>query len=343
MLNSTKTLYPTRPYPIYKKIEGKLVKIDKRDPNRDYSCVSGEINGERIVYDLELTDEEQEKKNNDEAKNESERPMREAEAKIQSELQRKKNTEFRKSLEYETRLVAFLDILGWRSAIEESSSNTILAQNLGIALTIFPGMKQQNEFTKGWFEYDPQISHFSDSIVISVKFDRNGIDYLLRSLGWVVDFFLEKGLLVRGGISCGLLTHKENMVYGPALIKAYDLERNKDNWAPRIVLDEELVSLIGKNIPMVDLNNNLLGYIKDWRIDAEDGKTFFDFLPHPSLKGEFFSVYERTLTITKNMIQENIEKFKNKKNILRKYQWLAQYLNTVIEELPEIKVEKILL
>jgi hypothetical protein len=341
MTNSTKTIYQTRPYPIYKKIDDKLVQIEKRDTNRDYSCVSGEVDGKKMVYDLELTDEEQKKINDDEAKNKAERPMLEAEARIQDELQRNKNAELRKSLQYETRLVAFLDILGWRAEIEESSRNITLAQDLGSALTLFSGMIKLNEFTKGWFEYDPQISHFSDSVVISVKLDRDGVDHLLKSLGLVVNCFLERGLLVRGGVALGLLTHKEDMVYGPALIKAYDLERDKDNWAPRIVLDEELVDLIGRNIPMVDLNNNLLGYLKNWRIDAKDKKTFFDFLPHPSLKGDFFSVYERTLLITRKMILENLRKFENRQDVLRKYQWLAQYFNIVLEENSEAKVEKI--
>ena len=217
-----KSAYQTRPYPIYKKVGGQLVRIDKRDPNRDYGCVSGNVDGIILTYDLELTDEEQKKYNEDQAKNEAERPMREAEMKTQADLQRKRGVEFRQSLKYEVRLVVFLDILGWRSEIEKSSKNEKLAEQLGIALTLFTEMKRLNDSLKGWFG-DPQVSHFSDSLVISVKFEQHVVEHLLRYLGLAVDFFLERGLLVRGGISFGLLTH----IYGPALLKAYDIERDK--------------------------------------------------------------------------------------------------------------------
>ena len=41
------------------------------------------------------------------------------------------------------------------------------------------------------------------------------------------------------------------------------------------------------------------------------------------------------------MILENLRKFENRQDVLRKYQWLAQYFNIVLEENSEAKVEKI--
>ena len=146
----------------------------------------------------------------------------------------------------------------------------------------------------GWFECDPQISHFSDSLVISVRYCEDGEDHLLRSLGWAVNFLLSRGFLLRGAISCGQLTHKDSMIYGPALIEAYNLEKQA-KW-PRIILDNKLAESIGQNREVIDFNGFVIGNVKNWRVDKVDQKTFFDFLPDPSFRiNDFTTIHERSM------------------------------------------------
>lgn len=329
-----------RPYPVYKKINGELVKIDKRDSNRDYACVSGEIDGVRTVYDLELTDEEQKKKDEDEAKFAAEKPKRDAEAKIQAEIQKKKNEEFKNSLKYEHRFVAFIDILGWRSAVEKSTKDEEFAKSLGIALTVFTGMKEQNDVTDGWFEWDPKVTHFSDSIVISVKNHDHAIDHLLSSLGWATAVFLERGLFLRGGISFGPLTHKNSILYGPALNRAYCLESKEATW-PRIILDDSIAEYAGQNRQIYH-NDKVIGCQQNWRVD-KDGKKFFDFLPHPSFKMGYNSAHDHVMKITRDLVIRGLEDFKGDEKTYPKYFWLAEYFNTILEENSEINLEKIII
>ncbi|PDZ55088.1 hypothetical protein CON15_23105 [Bacillus cereus] len=48
---------------------------------------------------------------------------------------------------------------------------------------------------------------------------------------------MRKGILMRGGLAVGLLCHNDNIVYGPAMVEAYELE-SKLAIYPRVVVKE---------------------------------------------------------------------------------------------------------
>ena len=49
---------------------------------------------------------------------------------------------------------------------------------------------------------------------------------------------MSKGILLRGGITVGQLCHKDNIVYGPAMVEAYELE-SKSAIYPRVIVSEK--------------------------------------------------------------------------------------------------------
>ncbi|MCC5014638.1 hypothetical protein [Legionella sp. 31fI33] len=55
---------------------------------------------------------------------------------------------------------------------------------------------------------------------------------------------LESGFLVRGGISLGLLHHTDQIIFGPALVRAHDLEHNEAKF-PRILIDDSVIEKTG--------------------------------------------------------------------------------------------------
>lgn len=57
---------------------------------------------------------------------------------------------------------------------------------------------------------------------------------------------MKLGCLIRGGIATGSLYHAKGVVYGPALLEAYELE-SQFAQQPRIILSEETVRIIGDN------------------------------------------------------------------------------------------------
>jgi hypothetical protein len=70
--------------------------------------------------------------------------------------------------------------------------------------------------------------------------------------------------------------HRESLVYGPALVRAYDLENNYSR-VPRVVLDEPIAHVWGPGLRVQTGDGRLLGFRKTWRKD-NDGWFFFDYL-----------------------------------------------------------------
>ena len=142
-----------------------------------------------------------------------------------------------KDINYSIRNVAFLDILGFSSLINESGKNHKILESIYESLTIMLSMKN----TISNYEIDelmPQVSLFSDNIVISyINNNRESEYYLIRDCIFLYLSLLTKGILLRGGITKGELYHDGNIVFGPALIKAYKIE-SKYSIYPRIVVDD---------------------------------------------------------------------------------------------------------
>ena len=169
-------------------------------------------------------------------------------------------------IHYEDRLVAFLDILGWRNAVARSQHDPALAASLGNALSVPRAQCRyldwlREEGLDEQFAGSPQIALFSDSICISTQIDvggRRAMSFFLRTL---CEGLFRNALLIRGAVTRGLIYHKDNVVYGPALVEAYDLER-RVAFYPRIVLSREAM---------------VFRTTAGWRKDT-DGVWFFDFL-----------------------------------------------------------------
>jgi hypothetical protein len=333
--------------PVFRKIDGKLVPIpgNLRDPERRYHSVSS--NGE--VYHLEFTDEEERERDEEERRWELEKPQREAERKRQEEEAKK----FRASLVYENRVVAFIDVLGWKNAIIKSNSDPEITRDLGLTLNIFRAHKDMAEWMEknggegGWYG-DPQVTHFSDSILVSMKAGESEetqmqkyVETQMLSYVWsITDFFLQRNFLVRGGITEGKLIHKNSIAYGPALIDAYELERDPNRY-PRIILSDTISEKWVYETRVSDQEGNYIGDIKNWRIDT-DGKIFYDFLQpfpnFPPIIDARMLQYRKQLDPVRKLIKSNLVKpsdsNKHELDIYKKYKWFAEYFDQITEEYP---------
>lgn len=145
---------------------------------------------------------------------------------------------------YQSRIVCFIDILGFANSVKQTIRNTEESKQLldstCRALAFFAECKtilMHNAKVR-----DMQITQFSDSIVISFP-SENGNDLYL-SLALIkfiqVSVLREFGILLRGGIVIGDLIHTDKILIGPAMIAAYDIE-SKCAFSPRIVLDPKVV------------------------------------------------------------------------------------------------------
>jgi len=322
---------PESDVPVYQIVDGKLVRKpgDRRDPNRRYSHV---VTPEGS-YLREFTDKEERLRDEEEAKWEAGRPKREAEAKRLEE----EATRFQASLMYELRFALFLDILGWTAAVRASTSVPALAQKLGLALNV---LRQQTKMAEWMQEHggdstwpgNPQITHFSDCIVASANTDLMGRDWLVSTLGFLTRVLVQQGFLLRGGFTVGPLYHKDAIVFGPAFLRAYELEQLAVH--PRVILEPELAAMWGQGDRYLDKDGSEIGRSKTWRFTS-DGIAFFDFLqPFPAIPGHAPSseLLQRTLGPTRDTIVSTLRAHATNERVKPKYVWLAEYFNDVLSE-----------
>lgn len=321
--------------PVFRIENGELVRVpgDVRDPSRRYAAVGG-VSGS---YYRELTEEEEMQRSQEEEEWKDLAPKREAERKRQE--QEAKN--FRDSLRYEARVVAFLDVLGWSQAIAASEKSHDTVQQLGIAMAGLNSHAEMNIWQRrhggpdGW-PGDPMITHFSDSLLISCRADEHAKFWLEWTLSSVIQQMLFNGFVVRGAVCCGSMLHRESLAYGPALIAAYELERKAALW-PRVILDPTLGQAWGEGAPITSQNGVPLGRHKPWRC-FEDNWFFFDYLgQHHRLfdsdPKEFASSMNGTfMPKWRELIKKRLATHANTASIFAKYAWLARYFNKTCEE-----------
>lgn len=145
-------------------------------------------------------------------------------------------------IDYEDRLIAFIDILGWSEASKSMSAahlNQILQPIIDRAAYYSQANKKrilhQHGDRTNPLLLDVEFCFFSDCFVISMPSYMGG-----RIFDFASDItreLLTQGFLVRGGISRGNLVHNGQIIYGPSLIDAYSIE-SKIAFHPRIYIDK---------------------------------------------------------------------------------------------------------
>ena len=178
------------------------------------------------------------------------------------------------AMDYENRVVAFIDLLGFRELVSMSALHPPYADHLycflkaiqarevdegiygdtpifkldGSAVDGKPAKALENKAAivqelKGAWHI--AITQFSDSLVLSCKV-HNGIAcaLLLEFISKLTLSAFNHGFLLRGGITQGLLIHEEGgPLFGPAFIEAYAMESKQAKWA-RVLVDRKVADLV---------------------------------------------------------------------------------------------------
>lgn len=229
---------------------------------------------------------------------------------------------------YEKRAVLFLDILGFRDLVGARRERDILK-----ALDVSPQIigKFKESFPSG---SDFQMTMFSDSIVCSlpIHVPRNYLPAacLIECAAQVALQMLADGILVRGAISVGALYHRDHTVFGPAMIRAYELESKLAQY-PRIIVPPEVYG---------PTNLSLLGLLgPEWFIAHELFRRDFDGIVHLDILGPHFSVYRPSCLqlknkkksfvdlgpVTERLINKLCAKPHDEPRVATKYDWLRSY------------------
>ena len=237
-----------------------------------------------------------------------------------------------RTVQYEPHVITYLDILGFKDIVATKSAGFV-SRLIRIV--------QQRTRPSGWTVKVQGIRYqnFSDLCVIATpirghqqRYDSQGLFFLeLLGLVHAQTALLEEEVFVRGGITIGPLVMSYNVLYGPGLVKAYQLEQTAVY--PRIVVDPDALKTVGNDsIFWVDDREKEMEGIQGL-LRTEQGISYVDYLR--ACDSEFDAPeyeYPAFLAKHRHLIQANLGLHTDNARIREKYEWLARYHNTVVSE-----------
>lgn len=254
-----------------------------------------------------------------------------------------------KELKYETRLVVFIDILGFKEIISQSEKDSSKIELIYSILNYLKNWEisdnwdlrfveiEEDAQKKGVDKFDikgkTNSTAFSDSIVVTVRADDNINEMtstLIVNLAYIGAILLEKGILFRGGLTIGNIIHEsDGTVFGQGLIDSYKLESNYAKY-PRIILSDKLISNL--NYPLETKRNR---YPYHQYLDRfADGCVGFHQLI-------YYQVMQTWTEMTTEILSESLDKVRKvivngldssfeKPDVFEKYKWLKDQYNSLI-------------
>ena len=154
---------------------------------------------------------------------------------------------------YQTSVVAYLDICGLKEAVQKSSRKRRLAKEIESMLSGLQGRCVELNKQHQWGPQIPDLRAraFSDSIILTCPIasdDPTASDNALRKIAVITSAYqmqviAQHGFFIRGAITVGPHCDRNDVCFGPALIEAYEAERQLANW-PRAILLPKALKLI---------------------------------------------------------------------------------------------------
>ncbi len=158
-------------------------------------------------------------------------------------------------LKYEDRLVAFLDLLGFKNLIAGRNDGDV-----DFVVNLIPDMLKTHSGNSG--RADLEVTYVSDSIVISLKTTPTqdalrDLQHLAIYVGRLQHELALNGFYMRGGVSVGPFFHNsaKNILVGPAFLDAYKLETCM-SVMPRVIIDNKVKEYYGLDSEAIVKNSN---------------------------------------------------------------------------------------
>lgn len=212
-------------------------------------------------------------------------------------------------------VVAFIDVLGAKGMIKKDVDGSL---NI-----VHRAYQRSIDFFEQHFTKTPFAVHiFSDNIIIGCRVPNN--ELLLRCFravnimaAMVQGNFLFNGLLVRGGIAYGDFYKDDIMVWGSALVKAYELESTMAFY-PRVIIDPDLVGDLN-----LLLEEDKIKESKLWLRADNDGLLYVDYLQEKYIKDYNMVLLSELSAYDRRTIECEVEPKIMQKNI-----WQLNYVKS---------------
>jgi hypothetical protein len=143
-------------------------------------------------------------------------------------------------MDYEDRLIIYIDILGFSKFVNDTTLSKIDTSEKIKKIDSF--LKMINNFFNddkfSTLSKSRQTTSFSDLIVMSINLEEvDNLDFEIAEIYHLLISSAFHGFLLRGAIVYGKLIHTKDVIFGSGLIDAYEKERNIAKY-PRIIIDD---------------------------------------------------------------------------------------------------------
>jgi len=263
------------------------------------------------------------------------------------------------------RIVGYIDILGFKDMVHryDSGKEPKLLDNLiDIINTAGNLLKRElpipnNPYLKNWKDF-LEVKVFSDCFCISIPYEHphfsfvENVKFYYQYISGFQILLLEKGYLVRGGITIGSYYSDDNLIFSGGLVEAYELE-SKQAKMPRIIVSDKLLKAINEN----------RCYCADYMFLVDNGLTFINPFNHNLIDSDFVDIMieeyfrnsgvagimdmtfreqdelEKSRTLESVLTQIDIELAKTgmDENVSQKYKWLKEFVKHEKGEKSEIE------
>ena len=232
-------------------------------------------------------------------------------------------------MDYEDRLIIYIDILGFSSFINYTSETRVNSPNKILRINNFLNLIKKfftiNDIT---LSKTRQVTSFSDLIVISINLNEiENIDLEIKDIFFLLLTSYLNGFLLRGAITYGKLIHTENAIFGPGLINAYEKERTIAKY-PRVIIDDVIISDLLDLEKMSKLPQNC----RDFILRDFDGLFYIDIFnsirENVDNLWEYLQIIRSICNILINMMENPL--------IKEKYTWLKDKFVFHINEQKQI-------
>lgn len=231
---------------------------------------------------------------------------------------------------YREKYVAFIDMLGFGQRIKASADNYDDRREIISAINELRKSISNND------AIDLVLTYFSDCVVISTQSDPDGLRTLFLATSYIASNLVQRDVLIRGGIAHGGIYHDDDLCFGPAMVRAYEIE-SKEAVHPCVMLDREVYN-----------DAVIFGLDAEWLIT--DGKLNPQHILHHliEIQRKHISDYKREspeLFPPARLARHAIANAMNSgaHSVRKKGEWMRNYWDTyVIQdcELPAIDLER---
>lgn len=250
-------------------------------------------------------------------------------------------------IEYENRITAFIDILGFKEIIKDSNKDLEKVQLLYEVLNFLKSFEKPDKWSTDIIEIEESAQYkgidsfkvddsvrcttFSDSIVVSIKVNDEFINEiastLISNLCYVGSILIQSNILWRGGLTYGNLIHKENgIVMGQALIDAYLFESKYAKF-PRIILSDKLIKALKYPYKSKAERYPFHQFVERY----EDGLVGFHQLKYFEVVKDYLpddtEALKRSIERARITIINGLDNSFDSSDVFAKYKWLKEKYN----------------